>query len=111
MPVWAIVLLVVAGICVVGAVPASIIGLAIRNAERSKQATLTAYLNVINGALQMARNDAENPSAAFTLAQLASETRPRGARDWNGPYLTEVPDHPYGGHFVYDRASGKYVSR
>lgn len=93
------------------AVLATIVGLAVRNAgERSKQATLTAHLKVLNDALQMARNDTGDDAAEYTMEQLASASPPEGvdASNWNGPYLTNIPDHPYGG--TYEISGGVYVS-
>ncbi len=93
------------------AVLATIVGLAVRSAgERSKQATLKAHLKAINDALTLARNDSGMQDAAFTPAQLTSETAPSGAQEWHGPYITEWPTHPYGGTYVYDTNTKKYVS-
>jgi len=96
------------------AVLATIVAMAIRNAsERSKQSTLKAHLKAINDALTLARQDwdiAHATPPVYTLEQLASEDPPPGVTNWQGPYLTEIPQHPYGGTYVYDANQGKYVS-
>jgi len=70
--------------------------------ERAKQATLQAHLRTLQAAVELFRNDTgELPGMVDEL------TFPEGPAGYVGPYLREVPIHPFGGVYFLDPDTGK----
>ncbi|HOS92009.1 MAG TPA: prepilin-type N-terminal cleavage/methylation domain-containing protein [Armatimonadota bacterium] len=86
------------------AVLATLVGVSVRNArERSRQATLTAQLNIMHNAIMYYQNDMS--SWPPDLSALTSTTN--SDPNYHGPYLERVPPHPYHGTWTYDSSTGR----
>lgn len=72
-----------------------------RIAGTSNKARITAAMADIKGGIKTAldRYEVENGTYPKSLQDLV--TRPGDAKNWNGPYLDEVPKDPWGQPYVY----------
>ena len=79
--------------------------------EKARKARAQTDLTTIDGAIDRFELDTGRfPSNEEGLAVLAQQQPPAGVKEWNGPYLKQVPLDPWGNPYLY-RNPGQYNAK
>ena len=80
-------------------------------ADKARKARAATDITAIDGAIDRFELDTGRfPTNEEGLAVLAQQQPPSGVKEWNGPYLKQVPTDPWGNPYVY-RSPGQFNTK